>query len=319
MCAEYFKTAGAAKGLLLLICWAVVSSAAWAADEPLVMNVWPGETVGDFSNVGPERIRSPDEAPTPDAKWVTNVSVPTITVYRPGEGKNTRAAMIVCPGGGYWNLAIDKEGEEVARWLQSKGVTGVVLKYRVPRRPGQPESLPAPGPLLDAQRAVSLVRSKATEWDIDPDRIGIGGFSAGGHLALVTATNFDQRKYAAVDEVDAVSCKPNFAMIAYPGYILSSPGSGKLADSIRFPEGTGPMFIVHASDDQEPGAQPEQSLALYAAARGAGIDVELHVYGEGKHGFGVRDNGLPVSAWKDVFAEWMKKRGIVPIAPKVSR
>jgi acetyl esterase/lipase len=219
--------------------------------------------------------------------------------------------MIVCPGGGYWNLAIDKEGEEVAQWLQSIGVTGVVLKYRVPRRPGQPEALPAPGPLLDAQRAVSLVRSKASQWGIDADSIGIGGFSAGGHLALMAATHFDARTYEPVDEVDAVSCKPNFVMLAYPGYILSSPGSGKLADTIQFREGTAPMFIVHASDDQEPGAQPEQSLALFAAAREAGIDVELHVYGEGKHGFGVRDIGLPVSGWKNVFAGWMKKRGIL--------
>jgi acetyl esterase/lipase len=291
----------------------------WAADAPLVINVWPGETVGDSGNLGPERIRKPDEAPTPDAKWVTNVSVPTITVYRPPDEKNTGAAMIVCPGGGYWNLAIDKEGEEVAKWLQSIGMTGVVLKYRVPRRPGQAERLPAPGPLLDAQRAVSLVRSKSAEWKIDPDRIGIGGFSAGGHLALMTATNFGQRKYAPVDEVDAVSCQPNFAVMAYPGYILSSPGSGKLADYIQFPQGTGPMFIVHASDDEEPGAQPEQSLALYAAAHNAGVDVELHVYGEGKHGFGVRENGLPVSRWKNVFAGWMKKRGILPGPANVSQ
>jgi acetyl esterase/lipase len=317
MSAGYNQTAVAVTRLLLLSCWAAVSSAALAADEPLVMNVWPGETVGDFGDIGPERVRTPDEAPTPDAKWLTNVTVPTITVYQPEKGKNARSAMIVCPGGGYWNLAIDKEGKEVAEWLQSIGVTGVVLKYRVPRRPGQPESLPAPGPLLDAQRAVSLVRSKATEWEINPDRIGIGGFSAGGHLALMTATNFDQRKYEPVDEVDAVSCKPNFAMMAYPGYILSSPGSGKLADYIQFPEGTGPLFIVHASDDEERGAQPEQSLALYTAARNAGIDAELHVYGEGKHGFGVRDRGLPVSRWKEVFAGWLKKRGILPLATNV--
>lgn len=297
--------------LLLLICFAVFNSSVGSADEPLVLNVWPQETVGDFGKFGPERVRRPEEAPTPDAKWITSVTVPTITVYRPEEARNTGAAMIVCPGGGYWNLAIDKEGEEVAEWLQSIGVAGVVLKYRVPRRPGQPEPLPAPGPLLDAQRAVSLVRSKATPWGIDPEKIGIGGFSAGGHLALMAATTFDKRNYDRVDEVDTVSCRPNFSVMAYPGYILSSPGSGKLANYIRFPQGTGPLFIVHATDDDERGAQPEQSLALYAAAREAGMDVEMHIYGEGKHGFGVRDSGLPVSGWKDVLAGWMKKRGIL--------
>ena len=165
----FFLFATALRRSLLLIALAVFSNTAWADDEPLLMNVWPGETVGDFGDIGPERVRRPDNSPTTDAKWITSVTVPTITVYRPEEAKNSRSAMIVCPGGGYWNLAIDKEGEEVAKWLQSSGVTGVVLKYRVPRRPGQPEPLPAPGPLLDAQRAVSLVRSKAAEWDIDPN------------------------------------------------------------------------------------------------------------------------------------------------------
>src|SRR6185503_3082572 len=124
--------------------------------------------------------------------------------------KSSGTAVIICPGGGYWNLAWDLEGEEIAARLNSSGVTAVVLKYRVPRRPGQPERLPAPGPLLDAQRTVSLVRSRATEWEINPNRIGIIGFSAGGHLALTTATHFDQRVYEARDEIDKLSCRPDF-------------------------------------------------------------------------------------------------------------
>lgn len=304
--------------MALLFCFTIPCSVAWSVDRPLIINVWPGETVGDYGGVGLERVRKPDEAPTPDAEWVTNVSVPTMTVYQPTAETNTHAAMIVCPGGGYWNLAIDKEGTEVAEWLQSIGVTGVVLKYRVPRRPGEPEALPAPGPLLDAQRAVSYVRSKAKDWSIEPDRIGIGGFSAGGHLALMTATHFDQRKYDPIDAVDAVSCKPNFVMMAYPGYVLSSPGSGHLADYVRFPPGTPSMFIVHASDDEERGAQPEQSLALYTAARDAGVHVELHIFAEGKHGFGVRESGLPVSRWKEDFAAWMKQSGIIATAASAS-
>ena len=133
------------------------------ADDPLVLPIWPGKVPGDYGEIGSEHIRPPENAPTKDAKWLTNVTKPTITVFRPAKEKNTGAAMLICPGGGYWNLAWDLEGEEVAAWLNSVGMTGIVLKYRVPRRPGQPEPLPAPGPLLDSQRAVSLVRSRARE------------------------------------------------------------------------------------------------------------------------------------------------------------
>ena len=196
---------------------------------------------------------------------------------------------MICPGGGYWNLAWDKEGEEVAARFNTLGVTGVVLKYRVPRRPGEPERLPAPGPLLDAQRAIRLVRSRAGEWGIDPERIGIMGFSAGGHLAVMTAISFEKPSYEPIDDVDRASCRPDFAVVAYPGYILTQPGSDALADYIRIPKGTGPMFLVHASDDDERGAKPEQSLALYRALRDAGVPVELHIYDEGGHGFGVQE------------------------------
>src|SRR6266705_2108284 len=175
-----------------------------AAEEPLVLPVWPGAVPGDHGAIGPERVREPSEAPTEDAKWITGVTKPTITLFRPAKDKNTGTAILICPGGGYWNLAWDLEGEEVAAWLNTVGVTGLVLKYRVPRRPGQPERLPAPGPLLDAQRAVSLVRSRAADWGIE--RIGIVGFSAGGHLAVATATHFDRRAYEPIDEIDKISC-----------------------------------------------------------------------------------------------------------------
>ncbi|HLV79219.1 MAG TPA: alpha/beta hydrolase, partial [Chthonomonadaceae bacterium] len=165
---------------VLVLC--ALPGPAMGAEGPLVLPVWPGKVPGDFGEIGPERFRTPEDSPTRDAKWLTNVTKPTISIFRPPQEKNTGVAMLVCPGGGYWNLAWDLEGEEVAAWLNSVGITGIVLKYRVPRRPGQPQPLPAPLPLLDAQRAVSLVRSHAREWDIDPDRIGMVGFSAGGHL-----------------------------------------------------------------------------------------------------------------------------------------
>ena len=285
----------------------ILACPALRADKPTVLAVWPGKVPGDYGSIGEERFRSAAESPTKDAKWLTNVTRPTISIYRPPKDKNTGAAMLVCPGGGYWNLAWDLEGEEVAAWLNSVGITGVVLKYRVPRRAGQPELLPAPGPLLDAQRALSLVRSRAREWDIDPNRIGMVGFSAGGHLVLSTATNFDKRAYEPIDAVDTVSCRPDFAVAVYPGYLASKAGS--LESYMRIPPGTPPIMLVHANDDTV--ASAENSAVMYLALKRAGIPVELHVYAAGEHGFGVRKSAKPVSTWTDRCVDWLRNQGIL--------
>jgi acetyl esterase/lipase len=283
---------------------------ATGADDPLVLKVWPGKAAGDYGTIGAERIRAPSEAPTKNAKWITNVTTPTITVYRPAKEKNTGAAMLICPGGGYWNLAWDLEGEEVAAWLNTVGMTGIVLKYRVPRRPGQPEPLPAPGPLLDAQRALSLVRNRAKEWEIDPQRIGIVGFSAGGHLAVMTATYFDKRGYEPIDEIDKVSCRPDFAVAVYPGYLVpEDKDTDVLASYIRIPEGTPPIFLVHASDDPESG--PQHSASMYLALRRAHVPAELHIYATGGHGFGVRKSSKPCSTWTDRCVAWLRSQKIL--------
>jgi acetyl esterase/lipase len=285
------------------------------SQEALVLPVWPGTVRGDYGAIGPERVRAPSEAPTKDAKWITNVKSPTVTVFRASKEKKTRTAIIVCPGGGYWNLAWDLEGEEVAAWLNTVGVTGVVLKYRVPRRPGQPEPRPAPGPLLDAQRTVSLVRSHAAEWGIDSNRIGIIGFSAGGHLAVATATQFDQRAYEPVDEIDKISCRPDFAGAIYPGYLIEQQSAsveinkGSLAPYMRIPRETPPIFLVHASDDKVAGS--ENSAVMYLALKQAGVPAELHVYAQGGHGFGVRKSELPCSMWTDRFAAWLQSQGML--------
>ena len=283
------------------------------AEERLVLPVWPGAVPGDYGKIGPERVRAPSEAPTKEAKWITGVTNPTVTIFRPARDKNTGAAIVICPGGGYWNLAWDLEGEEVAAWLNTVGVTGFVLKYRAPRRPGQPEPLPAPGPLLDAQRAVSLVRSRAAEWRIEPNRIGILGFSAGGHLAVATATHFDQRAYAPIDEIDKISCRPDFAVAIYPGYFIEQRPAGVeinkdvLAPYIRIPTGTPPVFLVHANDDTMAGA--ENSVVMYLALKRANVPTELHVYAQGGHGFGVRKNNLPCSTWTDRCVAWLQDQG----------
>ena len=302
------------------ICWLsvfvglVMVGAVKGAEGPLVLPVWPGAVPGDYGKIGPERVRAPSEAPTKDAKWITGVTKPTVTILRPPKDKNTGTAIVICPGGGYWNLAWDLEGEEVAAWLNAAGVTGVVLKYRVPRRAGQPEPLPAPGPLLDAQRAVSLVRSHAAEWGINSNRIGILGFSAGGHLAVATATHFDQRAYEPIDEIDKVGCRPDFAVAVYPGYFIEQQPAGVeinkrvLAPYIRIPKETPPVFLVHASDDTMAG--PENSVVMYLALKQANIPTELHVYAKGGHGFGVRKSNLPCSTWTDRCVAWLQDQGM---------
>jgi len=295
--------------LLLVVCRAK------GADEQFVVPVWPGAVPGDYGKIGPERVRAPAEAPTKDAKWITGVTKPTVTIFPAPKDQNTGTAILICPGGGYWNLAWDLEGEEVATWLNSVGVTGVVLKYRVPRRRDQPERLPAPGPLLDAERAVSLIRSRAAEWGIHTNRIGILGFSAGGHLAVATATHFDQREYEPIDEIDRISCRPDFAVAVYPGYLIEQQSAGvetnkdQLASYIRIPKQTPPVFLVHAGDDTMAGA--ENSVVMYLALKRANVATELHVYAQGGHGFGVRNSSLPCSTWTDRCVAWLKNQGLL--------
>ena len=186
----------------LVACLCVVQSAV-AADDPLVVELWPGNVPDETDNIGPEKsLMSPkldrkQVEVTEPTRMVTNVSRPTITIYRPAKDKDTGTAVLICPGGGYWNLYWQLEGEEVASWLNSLGVTGIILKYRVPRRSDDTKGEPARRPLQDAQRAVSLVRSKAAQWGINPQQIGMVGFSAGGHLAIATATSFEKRTYEA--------------------------------------------------------------------------------------------------------------------------
>lgn len=272
--------------------------------------LWPAKAVGDYGTVGEEHVRAPEDSPTRNAKWLTGVTRPTITLYRPRKGKNTGVAIIVCPGGGYWNLAWDLEGEEVAEWLSSEGITAVILKYRVPRRAGQPEPLPAPLPLLDAQRAVSLVRSKASEWRFDPSRVGMVGFSAGGHLTLATAGSYDHRAYDAIDEIDRVSCRPDFVVPVYPGYLVDLK-SWQIAPYIKIPDGMPPVLLIHASDDTVAGS--EHSAQMYLALKRAGVPAELHIYGKGGHGFGVRKS--PAAGWKRALMDWLRNMGFLVEKP----
>ncbi len=297
----------------LILCvdlaWAIV-----AAESPQVLKIWPGKVPDPSGNLGEERIvMSPkldriQVEVTEPTRMVTGVTQPTITIFRPAKEQDTGTAVVICPGGGYWNLYWQLEGEEVATWLNSLGVTGIILKYRVPRGPDEPKGEPARRPLQDAQRAVSLVRSKAIEWGIDAQRIGIMGFSAGGHLAIATATNFEKRNYEPIDDVDKVSSRPDFAVPVYSGY-LKAKDKDELAPGLHVPPRTPPVFLVHGSDDIV--SPPEHSVFMYLALKRAGIAAELHLYATATHDFGVRGSDHPYSTWTESCARWMRHQGFL--------
>jgi acetyl esterase/lipase len=308
--------------------WAIVLvtglGLAWPTGEaagPTVVPLWPDRPPEETGRIGPEKVRLSPKLDrkqvevTEPTRMVTNVTRPTLTIYRPAKGKDTGAAALICPGGGYWNLYWQLEGEEVAAWLNSLGVTGILLKYRVPRRPDEPQEEPARRPLQDAQRAVSLVRSKARQWGLDPGRIGIIGFSAGGHLAVATATGFEKRSYKPLDAIDTVSCRPDFAVAVYPGY-LKAKDSDELAPGLRIAARTPPVFLAHGGADLI--SSPEHSVVLYRALRRAGVPAELHIYATAAHDFGVRPSDHPCSTWTRSCADWLRHQGFLKRPPRPS-
>jgi acetyl esterase/lipase len=292
-------------GLAVILAHATPSTADTARTT---LDVWPGKVPGEVGSVGEEKAKT---ATQPDGTVVitslTNVSKPTLTVCRPEPTKNTGVAVLVFPGGGYTHLAWDHEGEQVARWLNSIGVTAAVLKYRVPRREGTPKETPPIQALMDAQRAISLVRSKAAEWGVDPKRIGVLGFSAGGHLAAWAATNFDKRAYPEVDASDQASCRPDFAVVIYPGGVVKR-GTAELSPEIRVTPQTPPCFFAQAHDDR---VNAENSVAMYLALKRAGVSAELHIYASGGHGFGMRPTGKPAATWPQRCEEWLRELAVL--------
>jgi acetyl esterase/lipase len=218
--------------------------------------------------------------------YVEQVSRPTMTVYSP-TGRNTGAAVVVFPGGGYWDLAIDLEGTEVCDWLNSIDVTCVLVKYRVPDTGPYPKSAAA---LQDAQRALGLVRQHAAEWHIDPNRVGVLGFSAGAHLSAALSTHFDKRLYDSIDAADQLSCRPDFAFIIYPGYLANAAHNMAPNADINPTAQTPPSFIVQAENDP---VNVENATVYFLQLKAAKVPAELHIYAEGGHGYGLRRTALP--------------------------
>jgi len=289
-------------------CLASLQSRALAADAPPEIPLWPGQAPGEKGGLGEERdMTKPGEGLVAGKTVIRlgNVSRPTITIHRPPAGKDTGAAVLVCPGGAYSILALDLEGTEVCDWLNSIGVTGVLLKYRVPKRSGLEKHTAA---LQDAQRALGLVRHRASEWGIDPARIGVLGFSAGAHLSAALCSSASQRTYPTVDDADKVSCRPDFTVLIYPAYLALKDDDNKIASDVAVTTNTPPTFIAMTEDDP---VRVENALFYALALKQAKVPVELHVYPTGGHGYGLRRTKNAVTTWPDRVGDWLRGRGVV--------
>ncbi len=275
-----------------------------ARGDDSIVELWPGTPPGRIAADGNERDTSEPNKGLVAGKSVIrlgHVSEPSITIYPAPAENNTGAAVMVCPGGGYHILAYDLEGTEVCEWLNSIGVSAILLKYRVPRPSGEAAPIE---PLQDAQRALSLVRNRAEEWKIAPDKIGVLGFSAGGHLAARLSTNYGERAYEAIDAVDSVSCRPDFALLIYPAYLFDKGSEELVAKSLPLDDKTPPMFLTMARDDP---VDSENVLRFALGMKRAQRPVELHMYATGGHGYGLRRTESAATTWTEPAASWLKQ------------
>ena len=276
-----------------------------ASASRLTMPIWPGAAPDESASIPPEH-------PDPDTHLVaglpyvriTDVSRPTITLYK-AQSDNIGAAVLVFPGGGYRIVSMDLEGTEVCQWLNSIGVNCVLLKYRVPDSGPYPRS---PAALEDAQRAMGMVREHAAEWGIDPSRLGVMGFSAGAHLAAAISNHYEKRIYAPIDAADRLSCRPDFAVVIYPGYLALAEQGFAPNPGIQPTAQTPPTFLAQAEDDP---VHVENSLVYFEELKKAGVPVEMHLYTHGGHGYGLRKTGAPISHWPSLVEKWLQAINMV--------
>jgi acetyl esterase/lipase len=291
--------------LITSICLLLLAITAPAnAFEPVVVRLWPhGAPESEGFKIEPEKeVQKKSEN---DVRRLTNVSDPTITIYRPEKQNGT--TVIVAPGGGYSILAIEHEGTQVCEYLNSLGITCALLKYRVPARE---RSNPSQAPLQDAQRAIGILRNRASEWRIHPNRIGILGFSAGGHLAVMMTLHPNERTYTPNPELDVTDATPNFAVPVYPAYLVEKENPGQLRPEIAVTKKAPPICIIHANDDRGATSAAGSAL-LYLEYKKRNISAELHIYAKGGHGFGMRKTGLPTAEWLVRVGEWMGSIGLL--------
>lgn len=288
---------------ILLLCWSLASVV--LADEKPVLKLWPNGLPAGATELPAKSIEQLQAKQQPDR--VTYVAEPSLTVYQAPEDKANGCGVVIAPGGGYYILAWEKEGLELAEWFNSLGVTAFVLKYRVPRR--NPEK-PHLEPLQDAQRAMRLVRAKAEDFKVDPKRIGMLGFSAGGHLTAMTGMHFVTPSYEAKDRIDQQSCRPDFMCPIYAAYLGENyqDNEASLGSLVQVTKQTPPTFLAVTSDDKMRGAQ---AALFYVELRKADVPAELHIYTHGGHGYGIRPTEHPVSTWHDRCEEWLKSMGFL--------
>ncbi len=273
-----------------------------------VINLWPNKPPGEQSILPEERDSTKPSDGLVAGKSVIrlgNVSLPTLQVFRPPIDKDNGTSVLVLPGGGYHILAMDLEGSEVCEWLNSIGVTGLLVKYRVPKRDGLSENI---APHQDAQRALSLARFHAKEWGINPQRIGVMGFSAGGHLAARLSNNFNDRSYPKIDAADQSSCRPDFTLLIYPAYLTDKAAGDRLNSQLPVSNNTPPTFLAIAQDDP---VRVENALQYAIALQASKVPLELHIYPNGGHGYGLRRTQEPVTTWPDRAADWLGRRGLL--------
>ncbi len=290
----------AAPRLALLL--AALCSRSVSAEQPLEIPLWTGRPPGVATD---ERLEIVGRQDARIGRRVTRVTRPVLTVYRPQPARDTGTAVIICPGGGYNILALDLEGVEVARWLNGIGVTGVVVQYRVPRSRTLPKHAL---PLKDAQRAIRLARQHAEAWKIRSDRIGMMGFSAGGHLTAVAGTQFASASADQQDPVTAHSCRPDFLMLIYPAYLNTAASQTQLSPECSVDKNTPPTLLIHTADD---GISATNSIAFFLALKRAKIPAELHIYPSGGHGYGLRPSRHAVSSWPDRAQRWLEGQGLL--------
>ncbi|MFO7901097.1 MAG: alpha/beta hydrolase [Planctomycetota bacterium] len=297
--------------IAIVLLTATMSATLLPAAEKPVVTLWPRGLPKDAKPLAPDRVAKLQAKQT--AERITYVGEPTLTIYEAAGEKANGCGVVICPGGGYNILAWPKEGLELAEWFNTFGVTAGVLKYRVPRRdPNRPHW----EPLQDAQRAMRVMRGRAGEWNVDPNRVGIMGFSAGGHLAVMAGTHYDQKTYDPMDAMDQLSARPDFMCPIYAAYLGNDyhddrPEIGTL---VNITEQTPPTFVAATLDDRYRGVQAALLLAKF---KEAGVPAEAHIYSAGGHGYGIRSSDLPVSTWHLRLKDWMRAGGLLkPDSPE---